>query len=94
MIAIIKRQQPETSFRRLVPIRGPILALALIALSYGSAGADDAEIAQLLKDKGADITESGGVVTGLAVKDGSNLTDDDFLQFDKTWKPVELEEVN
>jgi hypothetical protein len=32
-------------------------------------------------------------VTGLAVKDGSNLTDDDFLQFDKTGKPVELEEV-
>ena len=41
---------------------------------------DDAEIAKLLKDKGAEVTESKGVVTALTIKDGSKLTDDDFRQ--------------
>ena len=80
MIAIIKRQEPETSFCRLVPIRGSILALVVIALFSGPAGADDAEIARLLKDKGAEVTMSDGAVTAVTVKDGSKLTDDDFRQ--------------
>jgi hypothetical protein len=80
MTTIHKRQGPESSFRRLVPTRGPILALAAIALFAGPAGADDAEIARLLKGKGAEVTASGGAVTALAVRDGSKLTDDDFRQ--------------
>ena len=69
-----RRQEPELSFRRTV------LALVVIALSAVPAGADDAEIAKVLKDKGAEATESDGVVTGLTVKDGSKLADDDFHQ--------------
>ena len=52
----------------------------MVALFTGPAGADDADIAKLLKDRGAEVVESGGVVTGLTVKDGSKLTDDDFRQ--------------
>ena len=68
--------------KRPEPCRGPvsILALITIALSAGPAVADDADVAKVLKDKGAEVTESDGVVTGLTVKDGSKLTDDDFRQ--------------
>ncbi len=74
------RQKARSSFRGPVPIRGFAFALLAIALFSGPAGADDADIAKLLKEMGAEVTMSDGVVTGLAVKDGSKLTDDDFRQ--------------
>ena len=39
------------------------------------AGADDAEIAKRLKAKGAEVTESKGVVTALSIRDGSKWTE-------------------
>ena len=80
MSTIDKRQGPESSVRPIVPACGPILALAASALFTGPARADDAEVARLLKGKGAEVTESGGAVTGLTVRDGSKWTDDDFRQ--------------
>jgi len=41
---------------------------------------DDVDIGKLLKDKGVTVTEAKGVVTALAVADGSKLTDQDFGQ--------------
>lgn len=55
-------------------------AFLLIALGASLAHADDAEIGKLLKAKGVDVTESKGVVTAVAVNDGSKLTDTDFQQ--------------
>jgi len=55
-------------------------ALLLWALCSYPAHADDAEISKLLKDKGAKVTESRGVVTAVAISDGSKLTDADFRQ--------------
>jgi hypothetical protein len=55
-----------------------VVALAAIALFAGPAGADDVEVARLLKAKGAEVTESGGTVSALTVRDGSKWTDDDF----------------
>src|SRR5262249_11388161 len=42
--------------------------------------ADDTEIGKLLKEKGAKVTESKGVVTAVTVPDGTQLTDADFGQ--------------
>ncbi len=39
---------------------------------------DDAETARLLREQGAKVTESGGVVTGVEARDVSKWTDDDF----------------
>jgi hypothetical protein len=42
--------------------------------------ADETEIAKMLKEKGATVTESKGVLTAVAVRDGDKLTDADFGQ--------------
>jgi hypothetical protein len=42
--------------------------------------AGDAEIAKLLKEKGVTVTETKGVVTGVAVRDGKKVEDADFAQ--------------
>jgi len=55
-----------------------IVALLVFSLGSYSASADDAEIGKLLRSKGAEITESKGVVTAITIQDGSKLTDDDF----------------
>ncbi len=67
-------------FVRRAPIRGAALALAVLAFVSSPAGADDAEIAKLLKAKGAEVKESQGSVTSLTIPDGSKLTDDEFQQ--------------
>src|SRR2546430_2612713 len=77
MTAIDRRRAPGSSFCRIAAIGGSILAFALCS---GSVGADDAEIAKLLKTKGAEVTESVGIVTALSIPDGSKLTDDNFRQ--------------
>jgi hypothetical protein len=60
-------------------VRGPIIVLVLGAFS-ASVGADDIEIAKLLKAKGAEVTESKGVITAVNFKDASKLTDTEFEQ--------------
>lgn len=59
------------------------VALILAGLGAGPARADDAEIARLLKEKGVTVTETKGIVTGVAVPDGGKLTDADFGQLGK-----------
>ena len=54
---------------------GPLAALLLSALCPLSAAADDAEVVKALKDKGAEAAAAKGVVTALAVRDGSKMTD-------------------
>jgi len=58
----------------------PILALLAAALASPPARGDDAEIAALLKEKGAKVTESKGVVTSVETGDCSKWTDEDFRQ--------------
>jgi hypothetical protein len=77
MLATHNRQQ---AFSNPILIHRPIHALAVLTLLSGSVGADDAEIGKILKAKGAEITESKGVVTAITVKDGSKFTDEDFRQ--------------
>jgi hypothetical protein len=43
-------------------------------------GADEAQIAKLLKEKGVTVTETKGVVTGVAIRDGKKVEDADFTQ--------------
>jgi len=59
---------------------GLLLALLATALSSSPARGDDAEIATLLKEKGAKVTESKGVVTTVEVGDCSKWTEEDFRQ--------------
>ncbi len=54
-----------------------LLLSALIALP---ASADDAKVGKLLRDKGADVVVSKGVITSLSFKDSSKLSDADFLE--------------
>jgi hypothetical protein len=61
-------------------LRGLVGALLLCAMVSSPVRGDDAEIAKLLKDKGVKVTEPKGVVTAVAVPDGSKLTDADFAQ--------------
>jgi hypothetical protein len=58
----------------------PFAVLLLVALSGRLLHADDAEIGKLLKDKGVKVTETKGIITGIAVPDGTKLTDADFAQ--------------
>lgn len=58
----------------------PLLALLLCA---PAAPGDDAEIARLLKEKGAVIGESKGVVTSLDAKDCTKWTEEDFRNLGK-----------
>jgi hypothetical protein len=80
MTALDKLPGQETTCNRPGLPRRSVLALVVMTVCSGSAGADDAEIVKGLKDKGAEVKESRGVVTGLTVQDGSRLTDDDFRQ--------------
>ena len=67
-------------FSRRPSLRSTMYALVALALFAGSVSADDAEIGKLLKGKGADVTESKGIITAVTIKDGSKLTDDEFRQ--------------
>jgi acetyl esterase/lipase len=51
-----------------------------LCATCASAADAENEIGKVLKDKGAKVTESKGVVTGLTISDGSKLTDEDFRQ--------------
>jgi hypothetical protein len=56
-----------------------ILCLLFFALALvPSVFADDAEIVAALKSKGAEVTETKGVFTGLSFRDCSGLTADDY----------------
>ena len=70
----------KSAATRQVRKRVVLLLFSLSALVIGSplTRADDAEIGKILKEKGVTVTESKGVVTALAIKDGSRLTDADF----------------
>jgi hypothetical protein len=57
-----------------------VMALCLCWLGSSGLRGDDAEVSKVLRDKGATVTETKGVVTGLAVKDGSKLSDAEFQQ--------------
>jgi hypothetical protein len=61
-------------------MRATISLLLLWSIGSCPALADDAEIGKLLKEKGVTVTLSKGVVTAVAVDDGSKLTNDDFQQ--------------
>src|SRR5437773_2603067 len=80
MRVIDQRREPRRCFSCVSPTRSPILALLAITYFSGSVGAHDAEIVKLLKAKGAEATESKGIVTAISVSDGSKLTDDDFRE--------------
>jgi len=54
--------------------------IVLLLIYPAVAGADDAEIAKRLTAKGAEVTESKGVVTALTIRDGSKWTDAEFRQ--------------
>jgi hypothetical protein len=57
------------------------LLLTCIALLFTtSLRANDAAIAAALKSKGAEITETKGVITGLSFRDCTKFTDADFAQ--------------
>ncbi len=70
--------QPSSHFPVFVRLVATIALLS--AWSRATARADDAAIAKLLKARGVEVTESKGVVTAVAVNDGSKLTDADFRQ--------------
>lgn len=57
-----------------------IVGVLVTALALSAVHADDAEIGKLLADKGAKVTATKGIVTGLSIDDASKLTDDDFQQ--------------
>src|SRR5580700_4639887 len=80
MTAADLQQVPGRWFDRQGIFRAFVSALLLCALSSYPVRADDAEIAKLLKDKGAAVTESKGSVTALTVPDGAKLTDAEFAQ--------------
>ncbi|OAI50714.1 hypothetical protein AYO44_05445 [Planctomycetaceae bacterium SCGC AG-212-F19] len=61
-------------------IPGCVSAFLLCALRPYPVRADESEIGKLLKDKGVAVTETKGVVTAVAVRDGGKLTDADFGQ--------------
>lgn len=46
----------------------------------GRATAGDAEIGKLLRERGAQVTETKGAITSVTLADASKLTDDDFRQ--------------
>jgi hypothetical protein len=75
------RSQPES--RRPAHLLDTIrclIALLVTGFLSVSVGADDTEIVKLLKAKGAEFTESKGMVTAVSISDGSKLTEDDFKQ--------------
>ncbi|MBL8792498.1 MAG: hypothetical protein JNM56_01195 [Planctomycetia bacterium] len=61
---------------RATKLLAPLSAALLLATAF--ARADEAEIARLLKDKGLTVSETKGVVTGVAAKEAGKLTDADF----------------
>jgi hypothetical protein len=60
-----------------------ILAILTALLAASPACGDDADIAKLLKDKGAKVTESKGAVTSVDVGDCSTWTDEHYRQLGK-----------
>ena len=78
MIATESRREPRYSFDRRFRKNGCVLLLC--AFCSWPARADEAEIGKLLKEKGAEVVASKGVVTAVTVQDGSKLTDEDFRQ--------------
>ncbi len=80
MTATHHRHEPRRSFGHPALIPSFLIALAVISCIAGFVGADDAEIAKILKAKGAEVKEARGIVTAITVPDGSKLTDEDFRQ--------------
>jgi hypothetical protein len=66
-----------------IVFRGCPVALVLCVFCLSPAQAEDSEISKLLKDKGGKVTEVKGVVTAVAVSDGSKLTDTDFRELSR-----------
>lgn len=60
--------------------RGGLLALLALPFCSGPARADEAEVARLLKEKGATVTETKGVVTAVDAGDCSKWSDEEFRQ--------------
>ncbi|MCE9533832.1 MAG: hypothetical protein K8T89_22300 [Planctomycetes bacterium] len=56
------------------------LCLLALTLPLVPVRGDEASIIKLLKEKGAEITETKGVATSLTLADGSKLTDAEFRQ--------------
>jgi hypothetical protein len=63
-----------------VQTRKAVGVVLLLAIFQWPALADDADIGNLLKAKGAKVTEAKGFVTALDIEDGSKLGNDDFLE--------------
>lgn len=63
-----------------VSLRGFLLALLTLLLPPDRAHGDDAEVAKLLKDRGAKVGETNGAVTTLEIGDCSKWADEDFRQ--------------
>jgi hypothetical protein len=78
MTSIDRRQEPRRTFDHSMLSRNAVYVLLLCAVCPRPAFADDAEIAKLLKAKGAEVAESKGVVTAITIQDGLKLTDEDF----------------
>ena len=76
----IVQQESRRSFDHSMLFPSSICALLVCAVCSCPAIADDAEIGKLLKAKGAEITESKGIVTAITIPDGTKLTDEDFRQ--------------
>jgi Putative collagen-binding domain of a collagenase len=75
MTAIDKRSEPGPSFCLCAPICSFIYVLVMIALTSGSAFAEDASIRRLLKGKPGEVTQSNRIVTELTVQDGLKRTE-------------------
>src|SRR5437899_2446717 len=74
MPAIDERREPGTCVS--------FLAFAMLLAFSTSARADDAETSKLLRAKGAEVTETKGVVTSVSVRDGAKLAG---LKEFRTW---------
>lgn len=63
-----------------VLLRAFTCTLALLAVCPGVGYSDDADVGELLKARGAQVTQVKGVVMDVTVNDGSKFTDAEFRQ--------------
>jgi hypothetical protein len=70
----------KPSFFPPATIRKSVLTMMLPVICAGPIAAGDAEVAKVLKDRGAQVTETKGLVTSVTVQDGSKWTDTEFRQ--------------
>jgi len=75
-----QRKHKRQSWKHAVAWMGVACATLL---GSGAVRGEDAEIVKRLKEKGAEIAETKGVVTGITVKAGAKLTDEDVRQIGK-----------